>query len=73
MHTISELTLKWYYFGSIYFPLSSASKTNVQPTILLPTHQPLTKRSAHTHCTRALYMRTHILQQAAHNTTPRST
>ena len=73
MHTTSELTLKRCYFGSIYFPLSSASKTNIQPTILLPTRQPLTKRSAHTHCTRALHMHTRTLQQAAHNITPRST
>ena len=55
-----------YCFVSIYFPLSSTSKTNIQPTILLPTHQPLTQCAAHAHCT-------HTLQQGAHNMTPRST
>ena len=72
MHTNLELTLKRCCYSSIYFPLSSASKTNIQPTILLPTRQPLTKHSVHTHCTRALHMRTRTLQQAAHNITPRS-
>ena len=73
MHTNLELTLKQCYFGLIHFPLSSASKANKQPTILLPTRQPLTKCSVHTHCTRALHMRIRILQQAAHNITPSST
>ena len=73
MHTKLELTLKRCCFGSIHFPLNSASKANKQPTILLPTRQPLTKRSVHMHCTRALHMRTCTLQQAAHNITPRST
>ena len=72
MHTNLELTLKWCCFGSIHFPLSSARKANKQPTILLPIRQPLTKRSVHTQCTRALHMRTHTLQQAVHNITPRS-
>ena len=72
MHTDLELTLKRCCFGSIHFPLSSARKANKQPTILLPTCQPLTKRSVHTHCTRALHMRRYTLQQVAHNITPRS-
>ena len=72
MHTKLGLTLKRCCFGSIHFPLNSASKANKQPTILLPTRQPLTKRSVHTHCTHALHMRTRTLQQAAHNITPRS-
>ena len=72
MHTKLELTLKRCYFGLIHFPLSSASKANKQPTILLPTRQPLTKRSVHTQYTRALHMHTRTLQQAAHNITPRS-
>ena len=72
MHTNLELTLKQCYFGLIHFPLSSPSKANKQPTILLPTRQTLTKRSVHMQCTRALHMRTRTLQQAAHNITPRS-
>ena len=72
MHTNLELTLKGCYFGSIHFPLNSASKANKQPTNLLPTRQPLTKRSVYTHCIRTLHMRTRTLQQAAHNITPRS-
>ena len=65
MHTTLEITLKRCYFGSIYFPLTSASKTNIQPTILPPTRQPLTQRIAHVHCTRALH-------QEARNMTPKS-
>ena len=73
MHITLELTLKQYYFGSIYFPLSSASKANIQPTILLPTCQPLTKCFAHMHCTCAHvhYNKEWItLHQGAHNITP---
>ena len=72
MHTNLELTLKRCCFGLIHFPLNSASKANKQPTILLPTRQPLKKRSVHTQCTRALHMHTHTLQQAAHNIIPKS-
>ena len=49
MHTTLELTLKLCYFGSIHLPLSSASKANSQPTILLLIHQPLTQHSTYAH------------------------
>ena len=52
MHTTSEQTLKWCLFGSINFPLSSTSEANIQPTILLPTHQTLTQNSAYVHYTK---------------------
>ena len=65
MQTTLELILKWYCFVSIYFFLSSTSKNNIQPTILLPIRQPLTQCAIHAHCTSAL-------QQGAHNMTSRS-
>ena len=66
MQATLELTLKQYSFGSIYFPLSSASKANLQPKILLPTNQPLIQ-----HYIYAFYTKECItLYQGAHNTTP---
>ena len=85
MHTILEVILKRYCFGSINFPLSSASKAKIQPTILLPAHQSLTQCSAHTYITCTLHQgannialrsaqydtKEHItLHQGVHNITP---
>ena len=72
MHTTLELTLKRFCFVSSYFPLSSTSKTNIQPIILLLTHQPLTQGAAHAHCICALQQEHIILHQGAYNTIPAS-